>query len=102
MADFASLSVTPQRDTITQELRRLLPRHEGLHKAMPFGIAALDSYLPEGGLACGTLHEVVPKTEGAIAAAFGFIAAILSRLSQASPLILVRPVSGLRQYGRLS
>jgi protein ImuA len=102
MADFASLSVTCSRAAMVQELRRLLPSHEGLHKALPFGVGALDSYLPVGGLACGALHEVVPKTEGAIAAAFGFIAAILSRLPQAYPLIFVRPAYGLRQHGRLS
>jgi len=67
---------------------------------MPFGLAALDSYLPEGGLACGALHEVVPETPGCIAAAFGFIAAILARLSRASPLFLVMPAYGLREYGR--
>jgi protein ImuA len=102
MADFTSLSIARRRDAVMQELRRLLPRHEGLRQALPFGTAALDSHLPEGGLACGALHEVVPQTEGAIASAFGFIAAILSRLSQAYPLIFVRPVYGLRQYGRLS
>jgi protein ImuA len=102
MADFPSLSVMGPRAAMIQELRRLLPSHEGLRKALPFGIAALDSYLPEGGLACGALHEIVPKTEGAIAAAFGFIAAILSRLPQAHPLIFVRPAYGQRQYGRLS
>ena len=101
MADATSFSVKRKR-VIMQELRRLLPSHGGLRKALPFGIAALDSYLPEGGLACGALHEIVPKTEGAIAAAFGFIAAILARWSQAYPLLLIRPVHGLRQYGRLS
>jgi protein ImuA len=101
MADFTSLSLR-NRASVMAELRRLLPSHEGLRKALPFGVDALDSHLPEGGLACGGLHEVVPDTEGAVAAAFGFIAAILSCLPQAYPLILVRPGYGLRQYGRLS
>jgi protein ImuA len=102
MPDSAFLSVTSERAILVQELRRLLPSHEGLRTVLPFGIAALDSHLPESGLACGALHEIVPKTEAATAAAFGFIAAILSRLPPAYPLILVRPIYGLRQYGRLS
>jgi protein ImuA len=51
-------------------------------------------------LAGGALHEVVPAAEGALPAAFGFIAAILARLPRAQPLLLVMPVFGLRQYGR--
>ncbi len=47
-----------------------------MRKALPFGLAALDSHLPDGGLGCGALHEVVPETEGALPAAFGFIVAI--------------------------
>jgi protein ImuA len=94
------------RAAVMAELRRLLPR--GLRKTLPLGpslgLAAVDSHLPEGGLSCGALHEVVPETEGAIAAAFGFIAAILARLPRAYPLIFILPVYGLRPYrphGRL-
>jgi protein ImuA len=101
MADFASLSLR-NRAAVMAELRRLLPSHEGLRKTLPFGVDALDAHLPEGGLACGALHEVVPDTEAAIAAAIGFITAILSRLPQAYPLIFVRPAYGLRHYGQLS
>ncbi|MGD0026031.1 MAG: ImuA protein [Xanthobacteraceae bacterium] len=69
-----------------EELRRLLPgRMEGLRKTLPFGLAALDSYLPEGGLACGALHEVVPETQAAMPAAFGFVAAILGRICSPPP-----------------
>jgi protein ImuA len=86
------------------ELRRLLPRLEGslegARKTLPFGLAALDSHLPEGGLPRGALHEVVPAAEGSLPATFGFIAAILSRLPRAQPLLLVMPVFGLRPYGR--
>ena len=54
-----------------QELRQLLSategsRQEGLPKILPFGLAALDSHLPEGGLAGGGLHEIVPETAGRI------------------------------------
>ena len=107
-----------------QELRRLLPasessRQEGLYKILPFGLAALDSYLPEGGLACGALHEVVPETESALPAAFGFIVAFLAHLfplphqsclgrAPARPrwgegqIVFVMPAYGRRQHGRLS
>jgi len=63
------------------ELRRLMPRMAEQRKPLPFGLETIDSHLPDGGLACGALHEVVPAAEGCIAAAFGFIAAILARIS---------------------
>ena len=69
------------------ELRRLLrvPQdwREDRPQALPFGIAMLDSHLPEGGLAGGALHEIVPATAGESAAAFGFLVAILGRLPRA-------------------
>ena len=55
------------RATVMAELRRLLPRMEEQRKPLPFGLAAIDSHLPDGGLACGALHEVVPAAEGSIA-----------------------------------
>src|SRR5580693_10673645 len=69
------------------ELRRLLPggAAAGFSKTLPFGLAAVDSHLPAGGLACGALHEVVPAAEGSLPAAFGFIAAILARISSPPP-----------------
>jgi protein ImuA len=73
------------RATVMAELRRLLPRMGEQRKPLPFGLAAIDSHLPDGGLACGALHEVVPAAEGSIAAAFGFIAAILARISSPPP-----------------
>jgi protein ImuA len=86
------------------ELRRLMPRMEEQRKPLPFGLAPIDSHLPEGGLTCGALHEVVPAAEGCIAAAFGFIAAVLGRISSPPPLLFVMPAHGLRPYrphGRL-
>ncbi len=97
----AAVSLARNRAAVMEELRRLLPRMEGLRKTLLFGLSALDSYLPEGGLACGALHEVVPEAQGAIAAAFGFIVALLAGLSRAHPLFFVMPAYGLRQYGRL-
>jgi protein ImuA len=86
------------------ELRRLMPRMEEQRKALPFGLAAIDSHLPDGGLTCGALHEVVPAAEGCVAVAFGFIAAVLALFSRPCPLVFVMPAYGLRPYrphGRL-
>ncbi|HLN37110.1 MAG TPA: ImuA protein [Xanthobacteraceae bacterium] len=86
------------RAAVMAELRRLIPRMGEQRKPLPFGLAAIDSHLPDGGLACGALHEVVPAAEGCVAAAFGFIAAVLARL--AYPLLFVTPAYGLRPYCR--
>jgi protein ImuA len=96
-----ALSVMRNRAAVAEELRRLLPRVEGFRaaKPIPFGLSAIDRYLPQGGLAGGALHEVVPEAD-ATPAAFGFVVAFLARLSRTSPLILVIPAHGLRDYGR--
>jgi len=88
-----------------QELRRLLPARLyqiGADKILPFGLAALDDCLPHGGLPCGALHEVVPASEKALPAAFGFIVAFLARLARSRPLIFVLPAYERRRHGRLS
>ena len=74
-----ALAVARNRTAVMAELRRLMPRMGEQRKPLPFGLAAIDSHLPDGGLACGALHEIVPAAENCIAAAFGFIAAIPSR-----------------------
>ncbi len=129
MTEPNALRMAHSRAAVMEELRRLMPRLEGRRKPLPLGLAAIDSHLPGGGLACGALHEVMPAAEGAIAAAFGFIAAILVRIHsplpwreglgvgverrssnvnvltpQTAPLLLVMPPYGLRPYrahGRL-
>ena len=101
MTEPAVLSVARNRALVMEELRRLLPGAAGFRTALPFGLAAVDSHLPEGGLTCGALHEVVPDSACALPAALGFIVAILARLSRTYPLIFVMPAYGLRQYGRL-
>ena len=68
------------RAHVMEELRRLLPRVDNFRRTLPCGLAAIDSHLPEGGLACGALHEVVPQTESALPAALGFIVALLARI----------------------
>jgi protein ImuA len=107
--------VMRNRAAVAEELRRLLPKMEGVRAArpIPFGLAAIDRYLPQGGLACGALHEIVPEA-GATPAAFGFLVALLARFSSPPPcgeglgvgvgetekFILVLPTYGLRDYGR--
>jgi protein ImuA len=129
MTEPTALAVARNRAVVMAELRRLLPGGlEELRTSFPFGLAALDSHLPQDGLAAGALHEVVPETQAAAAAALGFIAAILGRLmhngaahSANSPpptslhsgarkrgpgggkgkCFFVMPAYGLRHYGRL-
>ena len=73
------------RAAVMEELRRLLPGGmTGSRKTLPFGLAAIDSCLPEGGLTCGALHEIVPAPH-AMPAAFGFIAALLARVCSPPP-----------------
>ena len=96
-----NFSCRDRRAVIIDELRRLLPRIEGSHKSLPLGLATLDSHLPEGGLTCGALHEIVPETQSAAAAALGFIAAILAsfldRLPKPRLLVCVTPAYGRPQ-----
>jgi protein ImuA len=101
MAQPTALSVMRNRAEVAAELRRLLPKIQDFRtaKAIPFGLSAIDRYLPQGGLAGGGLHEFVPEA-GATPAAFGFIVALLARMSQPHPLLLVLPSYGLRDYGR--
>jgi protein ImuA len=101
MAQPTALSVMRNRTEVAAELRRLLPKIQSFRsaKALPFGLAAIDHYLPQGGLAGGGLHEFVPE-KGASPAAFGFIVALLARMPPPHPLFLVLPAYGLRDYGR--
>src|SRR5262249_13109027 len=90
------------RTEVLEELRRLLPRLEGRPRAdaFPFGVAAIDSHLPQGGLAFGVVHEVAPASEADAAAAFGFLAALLGRMPRQGPFLLVLPTRGRLRYGR--
>jgi protein ImuA len=106
-------SVLRNRAAVAEELRRLLPKMEGFRTArsIPFGLAAIDRHLPQGGLSCNALHEVVPEA-GATPAAFGFLVALLAHISFpptfSSPppqggrerILLVLPTYGLRDFGR--
>jgi protein ImuA len=84
-------------------LRRLLPRIEGSWTdsgVAPFDLIALDGCLPQGGLALGALHEIAPEAGPDIPAAFGFVSALLARMPQGGPVLLVASPRGLAQYGR--
>ena len=116
MTPSAGLGAARHGAAILQDLRRLMPVTAGSKTLpYPFGIAALDSHLPEGGLARGALHEIVPETQGALAAALGFGAAILAGLFSpavsakgkarnrlSNPFVWVMPAFWLRRHGRLS
>jgi protein ImuA len=101
MTQSAALSMVRNRIAVAQELRRMLPKMEGFSASptLPFDLSAIDCCLPQGGLACGALHEVVPE-QGSTALAFGFIVALLARLPRTHPFFLVTPAYGLREYGR--
>jgi protein ImuA len=62
---------------------------EGRAAALPFGVPAMDTLLPGGGLALGALHEVTgsgaDEEDGVTAAAF--VAGILARLLPPQPVL---------------
>ena len=95
------------RARMMHELRRLLPRTESGdadRRVLPFGIPSLDNYLPQGGLSFGALHEIAPRHGKDIPACFGFIAAMLGRMSHDAPIIFVfthNPGGHSRFSGRL-
>ena len=118
MMELSTFTIMRNRAVIAEELRRLLPRMEGLSsvKILPLGHAAIDNRLPRGGLACGALHEIIPDA-GSTPAAFGFMAALLARVASPLPLpfpeggrppaprartiFIVLPAHGLRDHGCL-
>jgi len=104
MTEPTALSVMHNRVPVADELRRLLPKMEGWRaaKSFSFGLTAIDRCLPQGGLACGALHEFVPE-QGAMPSAFGFVAALLARFfseRQKQKLFFILPTYRLRDYGR--
>lgn len=90
------------RAEVVDELRRLLPRMAPIpaeKHALAFGVAALDSCLPQGGLALDAIHEIAPTAEADSPAALGFAAALLGRLPRSGPVIFVADKSRIRLHG---
>jgi len=60
-----------------------------MHAALPFGVAALDTALPGGGLARGALHEISggARDPHHAAAATLFAAGIAARLGESAPVL---------------
>jgi protein ImuA len=95
-----SASYNRNHAKVVDELRRLLPRLEALGtRTLPFGLAALDAHLPQGGLLYGALHEVAPESDEDMPAAFGFAAALLGRVP-AGPIVLVLSSRKFARCGR--
>lgn len=95
----------PARAETVDALRRLLARLEGVPRGggggLPLGLPALDSRLPQGGLALGAVHEIAPAAEADLPAAFGFLLALLGRMPrEAGPLLLVLSLKKLARCGR--
>src|SRR3954452_23791861 len=54
------------RAAVVARLRQLLPRMEerGSARVLPFGLAAIDGQLPQGGLALDAVHELTRRGRG--------------------------------------
>lgn len=95
-----------KRPEILHELRRLLPRTGngaagGPPRALSFGLPALDSCLPAGGLACGAVHEIHPADNAGRPAALGFAVALLGRLPRGGPVFFITSQKESPAGGRL-
>jgi protein ImuA len=93
------------RAEVVGELRRMLTRMEGIPKevaaGLSFGIPALDTHLPAGGLASDAVHEIAPGTEADLPAAFGFLVSLFARTPGHAPLLLVLSFRKLARCGTL-
>jgi len=66
---------------------------------LPFGVSSIDSYLPEGGVALGALHEVAGGGNGAIdGAAASLFAAELGGMVVAGERYRLSPRSETPRY----
>jgi len=91
--------------TLLSELRERVKRIErstlAIHGVLPFGVAAIDRVLPDGGLVRGALHEILgaggDEEDGALAAAFA--AGILGRLAGDGTVLWCLPRPDLYGHG---
>ena len=99
------------RSETISELRRMLSRIESLHiegmdgdapRGLSFGLPALDTHLPRGGLCFGAMHEIAPESEADLPAAIGFLISLLARAPGAAPLLLILEARGIARNARLS
>ncbi len=101
---FETSNPAARRTQIVADLRRRLARMEGLptevESCLSFGLPALDTHLPQGGLAFGAVHEIAPAEEADLPAAFGFLLALLGRMPGRTPLLLVLSAKKLARCGR--
>ena len=73
----------PAFDTLRARIAQIEAGSRVRRGVLPFGVASIDTRLPEGGLALGALHEVAGGADGAVdgAAAALFTAGIVARTS---------------------
>lgn len=99
-----TVSSQPVIATLRAQIERLETRNTRVKTVLPFGISALDSRLPGGGLALGALHEIAGGGNGAIdgATASLFAAGIAARTRGVVLWCFSRPdlfAPGLAQAG---
>ncbi|CAN7294482.1 ImuA family protein [Pararhizobium sp. LjRoot235] len=88
---------TTAKNALVSELRERIQHLEGgavrSRTVLPFGVPAIDSVLPSGGLAYGALHEVAGGGSGTVdgAAAALFVAGIAARTKGKIVWCLTRP-----------
>ena len=86
--------------TLREQVRRIERPIWAAHGVVPFGVAAIDSALPGGGLARGALHEILgaggDEEDGALAAAFA--ASIVAGLASAEDGIVLWCLARLDLY----
>lgn len=95
--------------SLRAQVRQIEGRHRHASTVLPFGLAEVDSRLPDGGLALGALHEVAGGDKGAIdgAGAALFTAGIAAHTTGKILWCVTRPdlfapaLALLRQRGRI-
>jgi protein ImuA len=96
----STLHPTARRALLAQlraKLARLDPSERTGRPILPLGLAAIDRVLPGGGLARGCLHELCGAPDRAAAA--GFAAALLGRLSADGHTVWIGPRDDLYAPG---
>jgi protein ImuA len=97
----SSTSHPTARQALLEQLRaklaRLDPSERACRPILPLGLAAIDRVLPGGGLARGCLHELCGAPDRAAAA--GFAAALLGRLSADGHTVWIGPRDDLYAPG---